>query len=226
MISVIMPSYNHGKYLSHAIESVLQQTYPAQQVIVVDDGSTDNTPEIVKPYLPQITYLHQNNSGISAARNTGIQHAKGKYLAFLDADDKWPIDKLQSQVQALEQDTTLDMVFGLVQQFYCPTISVEAKAKLQCPTALIPGVIASTMLIKTDSFYKVGLFDQQWNTGEFIAWYIKAKTTGLNEIMLDDILLYRRIHDGHLHTRSNRNYQHYLHILRAKLHNQNNTVNE
>jgi glycosyltransferase involved in cell wall biosynthesis len=225
-ISVVIPSYNHGKYLGEAIDSVLHQSYPPFEVIVVNDGSVDNTAKVIKPYRSQVNYIYQKNSGIGAARNTGIQHAKGDYLTFLDADDKWPINKLQRQLQALKQDSTLEMIFGHVQQFYCPQISLEAKAKLQCPTALIPGVIASTMLIKTDSFHNVGYFDSRWSTGEFIDWYIKAQTTGLKEITLNDLLLYRRIHDGHLSTRTNRNYQHYLQILRAKLHSRNDKPNE
>lgn len=225
-ISVIIPSYNHDKYLGEAIDSVLEQTYPPTEVIVVDDGSTDDTAAVIKPYLFKVSYFYQKNSGIGPARNAGVEQAKGDYFAFLDADDKWPSNKLERQVQALQSDNKLEMVFGHVKQFYCPRISIEAKAKLQCPSALIPGVIASTMLIKAESFHKVGYFDSQWSTGEFIDWYIKAKATQLKEVVLHDVLLYRRIHDGHLNTRTHRNYQHYLQILRAKLQHEKSKINE
>lgn len=216
-ISVIIPSFNHGKYLGEAIDSVLQQTYSPLEVIVIDDGSTDNTSDVIKPYLSRIQYHHQPNAGIAAARNAGIQLAQGDYLAFLDADDKWSADKLKFQSQVMREDSTLDMIFGQVQQFHCPNISVHARQKLQCSSDIIPGVLASTMLIKTNRFHQVGYFDSQWSTGEFIDWYIKAQSLGLKEKNLNELLLYRRIHDGHLDTRANRNYHHYLHILRKKL---------
>lgn len=217
-ISVIIPTYNHGKYISEAIDSVLSQICEPFEIIVIDDGSTDNTTEIIKPYLSRIQYLQQKNGGISSARNTGIQQAKGNYLAFLDADDKWSHDKLQRQIQAMQKNPELDMVFGHVQQFYCPQISMEAKAKIKCPDAIIPAIIPPAMLIKASSFHRVGYFDLQWTTGEFIDWYIKAQAAGLKGIVLNDLILYRRIHDGHANVRQRRNYQDYLHILRKKLH--------
>src|SRR5690349_12444252 len=86
LVSVIIPCYNHGKYLSRAIESVLSQTYRNVEIVVVDDGSADNTKEVTDTF-PHVLYVHQNNQGLSAARNTGINNSKGKYLLFLDADD-------------------------------------------------------------------------------------------------------------------------------------------
>lgn len=216
-ISVIIPTYNHGKYLEEAINSVLLQTYSTIEIIVVNDGSTDNTADILKPYLSRIHYFQQENKGISAARNAGIQQATGDYLAFLDADNKWCADKLERQFQVMQQDPSVDMTFGHVQQYYCQHISMDAKMKLQCPEEIIPGINASTMLIKSASFHKIGYFDSQWSTGEFIDWYIKAQTAGLKENMLDDLVLYRRIHEGHLNMRTKRNFQHYIHILRKKL---------
>lgn len=96
-ISVIIPSYNRAGVLPRALDSVLSQTSPASEVILVDDGSTDETRELIQAHYPEIRYIYQDNKGVSTARNTGIRHASGEWLAFLDSDDCWHQDKLQIQ---------------------------------------------------------------------------------------------------------------------------------
>ncbi len=86
LISVIIPCYNHGAYLPEAFASIWQQDYPAVEIVVVDDGSTDTTREVAQHY-PAVKYVYQANQGLSAARNTGLTHSTGQYLVFLDADD-------------------------------------------------------------------------------------------------------------------------------------------
>src|SRR5450432_3070501 len=86
VVSVIIPCYNQGKYLSKAVESVLEQTYRHFEIIVVDDGSSDNTKEVSESY-PEVKYVFQQNQGLAAARNTGIEHCSGSLLVFLDSDD-------------------------------------------------------------------------------------------------------------------------------------------
>ena len=98
-VSVIIPTYNRAPALREAIESVLAQRYSDLELIVVDDGSADGTEEAVAPYLPHLTYLCQEHRGVSAARNRGITHAQGDYLAFLDSDDLWLPDKLSLQMR-------------------------------------------------------------------------------------------------------------------------------
>jgi glycosyltransferase involved in cell wall biosynthesis len=104
IVSVIMPAFNSEVYISEAIQSVIRQTYPHWELIVVDDGSTDKTREIVDGYMredPRIRYIHQKNSGPAAARNRGIQASRGRYIAFLDSDDIWYLDKLEKQTDFL-----------------------------------------------------------------------------------------------------------------------------
>ena len=98
LVSVIIPTYNSGTYVTETIDSVLNQTYPHREIIVVDDGSTDDTPEQVRRYGSAISYIRQSNSGVGAARNTGLRAASGHYLAFLDSDDLWLPEKLAVQL--------------------------------------------------------------------------------------------------------------------------------
>ena len=110
-ISVIIPSYNHATYIAEAIQSVLRQTVPAQEVIVVDDGSTDQTREVVAQFPAPVRYIYQPNRGLSAARNTGIQASMSKWVAFLDADDWWLPEKIRLQTEALERNPSAVLVY-------------------------------------------------------------------------------------------------------------------
>jgi len=109
-VSVVIPAYNYGRYLAEAIDSALAQTYPPLEIIVVDDGSTDHTAEVIASYGRRVRGVFQANAGVSAARNTGIDVARGEYLAFLDADDVWYPRKLELQMARFEADPSLGLV--------------------------------------------------------------------------------------------------------------------
>jgi glycosyltransferase involved in cell wall biosynthesis len=100
-ISVIIPSWNRADRLAAALDSVLAQSLAAHEIIVVDDGSTDNTRALLQQHYPGVHYLYQQNSGVSSARNTGIKAACGDWIALLDSDDRWEVSKLERQQQAL-----------------------------------------------------------------------------------------------------------------------------
>lgn len=103
LVSIIMPAYNSANYIKDSIESVLRQSYPYWELLVIDDGSSDNTAEIVKAYNDKrIVYLHQPNQGVAAARNYGLAEAKGRFIAFLDSDDIWLSEKLSSQLAFMQ----------------------------------------------------------------------------------------------------------------------------
>ncbi len=146
-VSVVIPTYNTAKYISEAVESVLAQTYRDFEIIVVDDGSTDNTYEVIKqchannvqevqlievinPFertkltepnqrtqQTKLLYIYQTNGGRASARNTGIKAAKGKYVAFLDSDDLWTPGKLEKQVEIMEGNENIGFLFGDKQRF-------------------------------------------------------------------------------------------------------------
>ena len=103
-ISVVIPTYNRAELVLRALRSVLAQTRPAEQVIVVDDGSTDDTGPLVRIQFGSVDYLAQENRGVSAARNRGIEVATGEWIALLDSDDEWLPEKLERQMACLEQE--------------------------------------------------------------------------------------------------------------------------
>src|ERR1700678_803249 len=116
-ISVIIPTYNRADLIGQALESALAQTHPADEIIVVDDGSTDDTERVVAQYAGQVRYMRQVNAGPSAARNRGIQAASGDFIALLDSDDLWVKDRLERQLAALTLHPGLDFIFGLEAKF-------------------------------------------------------------------------------------------------------------
>lgn len=111
-VSILTPVYNGARYITHAIESALAQTYPDFELIIVNDGSTDNSAEVVRPYLadPRIKYLEQTNGGVASARNAALRVALGSYIGFLDQDDLWLPEKLRLQVQYLDDHPDVGLV--------------------------------------------------------------------------------------------------------------------
>lgn len=117
LVSVIIPSYNHGAYLGEALESIRKQTYNPIETIVVDDGSTDNTKDVVEQY-PEVKYVYTKNQGPSVARNTGIRHSKGEYLVFLDADDYLYKDAIAINLSFLQGNEQVAFVSGCHHKIY------------------------------------------------------------------------------------------------------------
>ena len=115
-ISIIMPAYNAQKYIKESIDSVLNQSFENFELIIINDGSKDNTEHIIKEYQDQrIVLISQKNGGVSNARNAGLKLAKGKYITFLDADDTFPKDSLKSRFEYLESNSKIDLVDGIVE---------------------------------------------------------------------------------------------------------------
>jgi glycosyltransferase involved in cell wall biosynthesis len=194
-VSVVIPVRDGAPYIGNAIESVLGQTEPAAEVLVIDDGSTDGTAAIVSRFRNHgVRLIQQLPGGAAAARNTGVKLARYELLAFLDADDLWSSDKLERQSAELQRDATLDMVFGHVRQFVSPDVEVQTRLSLQCPNESAPGHVPGTLLIRRKSFDRVGVFETGWGLGEFLAWYARAQLVGLREKMVPAVLLERRLH--------------------------------
>jgi len=215
-VSVIIPVYNGEKYLAEALESVFAQTFTDYEIIVIDDGSTDQTPVVLAHYAG-IRILAQENKGTAAARNLGVATAKGTYIGFLDADDLWLPEKLELQVAALQADQSIDIVTGHVQQFYENSVPSQAKKDPQ------PGVSPIAMLMRRVVFDKLGPFHEHRNVAEFISWYAAADRVGICLHSLSETVARRRIHSENLSIRHKRQKNAtMLQILKSKLDHQRN----
>lgn len=219
LVSVIIPIYNYDRYLAEAIESVLGQTYQHLEVIVVDDGSTDQSCEVARSFAGRgVRYWHQVHSGIGPARNKGVELAQGEFFAFLDADDRWPLEKIERQLRAFESDPALEMVFGqAVQLKNGPEWESGVKDKKLDVAAMVPGMVPGTMLIKRAAFLRVGKFQGDWKVGEFIDWYARAVELQIHSLVLPDLFLWRRIHDSNQGVRERQSVSDYARVLKAKL---------
>ncbi len=198
-VSVIIPTYNRAHLIREALESVFSQTYRDYEVIVVDDGSTDNTREILASYRDRIHIVWQENQGISAARNRGILLARGKYLAFLDSDDRWLPEKLERQVSYLDQNSYMGLVSSHLWRY---EIGKE-KERERVPRSigrsfgeLVTGpnfIDTSTVVIRKRCIEVVGNFDESMPAAEdWELWVRIAKRFGIH--CMEDILAEHRWH--------------------------------
>lgn len=216
LVSIIIAVYNCQRYLAQAIESVLAQTYSPFELIIVDDGSTDESARVAKSFLDKLRYFYQPHRGLATALNYGIQLAQGDFFAFLDADDLWMKNKLSSQVAVFDEKQQPDMVFTHIRQFYSPELELEIKTKYTF-TEIMPGYSTTSMLIKRESFFRVGPFDPSCRLGQFIDWYLKAQEVGLTSFMLPEILVKRRIHDSNIGIIKREDRSEYVRFIKASL---------
>lgn len=204
LISVIIPTWNREQYLREAIDSVLGQSYENRELIVVDDGSTDGTPDVVAGFGDRVRLVRQDNRGTGAARNAGIAHAAGTFLAFLDDDDMWVQEKLSRQMQAFEVAPDTDAVYGHMEQFASPELDDEQRNRFRhLAGQVLQAPIAPSMLIRRASFDRVGPFDESLPIGLEMDWYARLCEAGLKTVMLDAVLYRRRLHASNVNlTRS------------------------
>ena len=215
-VSVVIPVYNGARYLAEAIESVLMQTYPADQIVVVDDGSTDGSADVAAHFAPQLVCEPIAHAGPGAARNRGVELARGDLFAFLDADDRWEASKLERQVGTLAAAPELDAVFGHVRQFHSPELGEDARRRTRILAEVLPGYHPGTMLIRREAFHTVGPFDTTCQVGEFVSWHARASDGGLRMLMLPEVVMHRRLHEANLGIRA-RAATDYVRHLKATL---------
>ncbi len=217
LISVIIPVYNGDRYLKEAIESVLAQDYEPLEIIIIDDGSTDNSANIAQSFGKKINYYYQENGGHGSAINYGLEVAKGDYLAFLDSDDIWSENKLTLQMKVMLNEPEIDILLGMVKQFFSPELDQETKAKIYCEPNLMKGYVFGTMIIKRDAFLRVGKLNQNYTIGSFIDWFFNASESKINIKILPELVLYRRLHTTNSTIVNPQNRSDYARIIKTVL---------
>lgn len=217
LISVIIPVWNGQTYLGAAIDSVWKQTVSSHEIIVVDDGSSDRSLEIVDTYGLAVRTYCQPHLGPAAARNLGIRQATGDLLAFLDADDLWLPEKLARQMTLMQAQPQLDAVLGQIESFVSPEVDETTRQRLRVQPEPQAGYHVGALLIRRDSFLRVGLFDEQLPSGEFIDWWARAMDGGVVYAVLPEVVMRRRVHGQNYTLTPKGNAQHYARVARMAL---------
>jgi glycosyltransferase involved in cell wall biosynthesis len=209
-VSVVIPVRDHAQLLREAIESVLDQTQPPGEIVVVDDGSTDDSGGVAASYRG-VRVVRQDGRGIGGARNAGVAVAHGALLAFLDADDRWTRDKLELQLAALRDD--VDVVSGWTAQVPQSEWRDAVRRPPERATwryAPMPGAL----LIRRTAFDRVGQYDETLRAGESLDWYARATHAGTNVVVVPHLVLLRRVHAESHGTRHAEGYVDYLSVAR------------
>jgi len=219
LISCNVPVYNGERYLKEALDSILVQTYRPLEIIVVDDGSTDGTAEVVAGYNEGVRYVWQPNSGPAAARNRGLSLVQGEFVAFLDADDLWHPEKLERQMARFQDRSELDYCVAHVQNFWIPELREEAeKFRDHRISKALPGYVSSTLLARRSLFDAVGQLNPTLGHGDSTEWFLRAAECGAVMELLPDVLLYRRLHQANRsRLLASQSRKQFLGILKATL---------
>jgi glycosyltransferase involved in cell wall biosynthesis len=199
-ISVICPAWQAAKTLPDALASVRAQILPPCELLVVDDGSTDETAEVAA--RSGATVIKKSHSGVAAALNVGIAASHGELLAFIDADDLWPADKLAAQTGLLSSEPASAGVLGLVQCFLSPEIKKDGKVRYRLPTELQPGWVTGALLVRRSAVEAIGWFDEAMKAGHAVDWFDRGMRQGLHFAMPKRVVLLRRISISSLSHRS------------------------
>ncbi len=195
LISVMMPTYNNAKYIKQAIESIYAQNYDNIEIIVVDDGSTDNTKEILQQYK-DIKYFYIEHKGISVARNTALENAKGEYIAFLDSDDYWLPNKLNTQMQYFKDHPDCEIVFTKYENFFeDEKLKTNKRAMHEKMMEKFLKQYLPSSIIKKELFEKYGNFDENFSGVEDTEFLYRLLKKGVSiSHIIPEVFYIRRIH--------------------------------
>jgi glycosyltransferase involved in cell wall biosynthesis len=217
MISVVIAVHNGAKFLAPALNSVMRQTCAPGEVIVVDDGSTDASPDIADSFGSPIRVLRCVHRGSASAFNAGIAEARGDLLAFIDADDLWADEKLAQQSAALVSDLSMEAVFGRVVQFTDLDCRIAEPEEIKQRSKCFVGVSRTSILIRRASFDRVGPFNEAV-VADFPDWYARALCSGIQIEHLESVVAFRRIHrDNTARLQRESIERDYLKIVRARV---------
>jgi len=196
LVSAIIPVYNGAKFIAEAIKSICMQGYGPMEIMVVDDGSTDDTSRIVQSFK-DVRYLYQPNQGCAAARNAGIHSTKGELIGFLDADDYWAGNKLNPQVDCLLQHPHIGYVLGMQRNFLDGGIERPLWAREELFLKEYIGTLQA-MVIRRQVFGLVGLFDEGFRISSDVEWFCRVNDAAVPKMIVPEAVTYRRIHSSNL----------------------------
>jgi glycosyltransferase involved in cell wall biosynthesis len=213
-VSVVIPAFNGKRFLAEAIASVRAQDRPVDEIVVVDDGSTDGTAELAEELGARV--LRQSNAGPAAARNAGIATAAGDVIAFLDCDDLWTEGSLARRLDALERDPALQVVLGRHRVEYLPGAML-----VEFPTDEADGTLTSVKfsagLFRREVFGRVGLLDTSFLQAEDVDWFLRALEQRVRMLIVDHVALVYRRHRANVTCDRERNQTYFARALMRSL---------
>jgi glycosyltransferase involved in cell wall biosynthesis len=219
LVSVIMAAYNAAEHIGEALESALAQDWRPLEVVVVDDGSTDDTAAIVARY-PDVVYVRQDNQGPSAARNAAAEHSSGEFLANFDSDDLLPRTRVSDQVSFLLAHPELGAVFGRQEWMNAPEWMARDSVYGD-----VDGIPLSSVMFRRNVFFDLGGYDTSFIHGEDMDLLVRMRERGIEYQVIPEIVLYRRHQDSSL-TGGRAPHEPLLRSLRAKLARQEQSAEE
>jgi glycosyltransferase involved in cell wall biosynthesis len=194
LISCVIPVYNGEHFVAEAVESVLAQTFGLVEVVVIDDGSTDQTPRVLSSFGDRIKVISQANAGQSAARNRGIQAAAGELIAFLDADDLWLPEKLALQMARLAENPVAEACTCLIENFWEAGLAEEAERLRNTVHGQQVVALWTGLLVRRAVFERIGGPDSELDHFDAREWLHRAQSGGVAVEYVDQVLVRRRIH--------------------------------
>jgi len=211
-VGLVIPVWNGERWLGEALESALAQRQRPIEVVVVDDGSTDQSAAIAEGFGPPVRVVRQANAGAGAARNRGVGLLATELIAFLDADDLLTPVSIACRAEVLARHPEIDIVFGQVCRF--------AERRDGVPVALNepqPGHLPGMMLVRSSALAQVGAFATHTSVAEGLDWLLRARELGLGELALADQVAWRRVHGENNSLRNRAEIGEFAHALKASL---------
>lgn len=218
-ITTVIVVQNGEKYLREAIESICQQSYQTDEIILVDGESIDKTLEIAQSY-PNISYVRQSGKGLANARNTGIEAAQGDLIAFLDHDDRWVPDKLKIQINHFLSNPEVQYSYGKVQLFLESGCELRPGFREQLLAEAQHGRTPGTLIARKSLFRQIGKFNPEFTIGCDVEWFTRVKDYQIPAAFIPEVLLYKRLHHANLSNNVARNRQELLAIVQQSLQRQ------
>lgn len=216
LVSIVIPVYNGERFITRALSSVLEQSYRPIEIIVVDDGSTDDSPNICQA-VPEARYTRQSNAGVASARNHGIRLSKGRYIAFLDQDDEWLPQKLEVQVGLLEQNKEYGFTIARQQIVFLDNVPRPPWLPENVDENELDAYLPGTMVARRELFEIVGMFDSSYVNASDTDWVMRAHDRGACHAIVPQVLLIRRVHANNASHELHRTSREVLRVLRERI---------